>query len=112
MIRHILFTLALLSLPCASAASVLSIPKGQTVTVNATKVTLVTVLDSRCLPRALCLMAGNVQAKLLMTKGKSSRDYTVFLPGKAVSTLIGTLTLKTATRRDEKGLPRLTFTLN
>lgn len=101
---------ALACLPIASAStSTFTVKLGQTVPLAGGQFTLVSMTDSRCPPRAFCLMAGNVRARVLLVQGQTSRFYTVFLPGQPVATISGTLRLKTATSRDTKGLPRLVF---
>ncbi|GAA5514498.1 hypothetical protein Dcar01_03254 [Deinococcus carri] len=114
--RFLLLALALAGLSPASAApgpDVLRLHAGQTTTANGAQITLLRFSDSRCPPRAYCILAGNVTAKVFVRKGPSARLYTLFLPGQAVNTPGGKLNLTAATRA-ERGQPRpvLTFTLD
>ena len=108
LLTRTLLTLALASVPAAAAAS-LTLGAGQTTTLNGTKVTLLRVTDSRCPPRAICVMAGHVKASLFVVKGSSARLHTVYLPGVPVVTAAGEVGLKAATRRESNGPQRLTF---
>ena len=108
---------ALLATPATAAAPTpwtLTLRAGQTVSVPATpgqpaaKVTLLSLRDSRCPPRAYCLVAGNVTARVFVTRGASSRLYTLTLPGVPAATLAGPLRLTAATRLGE-GPQRLTL---
>ncbi|GGL90707.1 hypothetical protein GCM10010840_30950 [Deinococcus aerolatus] len=103
-----LLTLALASVPAASAAS-LMLGAGQSTTLNSTKVTLLRVTDSRCPLKAICVMAGHVKASLFIVKATSARLYTVYLPGVPVQTTVGRMILKAATRRESGAPQRLTF---
>lgn len=109
MFRHLLL-LILLGLPVAQAAPTapaawtLTLRAGQTASVPAApgqpaaKVTLLGLRDARCPPRALCLIAGGVTARVFVTRGASSRLYTLTLPGVSAATLAGPLRLTAATR--------------
>lgn len=90
--------------PAASTAWTLTLGAGQTASVPAApgrpaaKVTLLGLRDSRCPPRAYCFVAGNVTARVFVTRGASSRLYTLTLPGVSAATLAGPLRLTAATR--------------
>ncbi|WP_394649061.1 hypothetical protein [uncultured Deinococcus sp.] len=110
---------ALLGTPAAASAPVptpwtLTLAAGQTASVPATpgqpaaKVTLLSFSDSRCPPRAYCFVAGNVKARVFVTRGASSRLYTLTLPGVSAATLAGPLRLTAATRPGQ-GPQRLTL---
>ena len=113
---------ALLGTPATAAATLaspsvpwtLTLRAGQTASAPATpgqpaaKVTLLSLRDSRCPPRAYCLVAGNVTARVFVTRGASSRLYTLTLPGVPAATLAGPLRLTAATRLGE-GPQRLTL---
>lgn len=73
---------------------------GQTAAVRGGKVTLLRVLDSRCPPRAYCIMAGNLAASLMVTKGQTTRTLKLLLPGDAVNSPLGKLKLTSGTRLD------------
>ncbi|EYB69426.1 hypothetical protein DEIPH_ctg008orf0164 [Deinococcus phoenicis] len=113
---RLLLLLALTGLPTASAAPkphTLTLQAGQTASLNGAQLTLLRFTDSRCPPRALCVMAGNVTAKVFVRRGQSSRLYTVVLPGQAVGTLAGKLKLTAATRAKARRQKQvLTFTLD
>lgn len=108
MFRPLLLTLTLAALPAASATS-LTLGAGQSATLNGAKVTLLRFTDSRCPLKAICVMAGHVKASVFVVKGTSSRLSTVYLPGIAVQTAAGRVTLKAATRRESGAPQRLTF---
>ncbi len=91
-----------------AAATNTTFKVGQTLNINGAKLTLIKAIDTRCLPRAHCIMAGDVQAKLLVARGSKTRLYTVFLPGKVVLTLAGEVTLASATARNTE-IQKLTF---
>ena len=108
---------ARLGTPAMAAAPtpwILTLRAGQTASVPATpgqpaaKVTLLSLRDSRCPPRAYCLVAGNVTARVFVTRVASSRLYTLTLPGGSAATLAGPLRITAATRLGE-GPQRLTL---
>jgi hypothetical protein len=120
MVRTLLSLLlgaALLGTPAPAAAVptswTLTLRAGQTAPLPAAgqpaaKVTLLSFSDSRCPPRAYCLVQGRVTARVFVTRGASSRLYTLTLPGGSAMTLAGPLRLTAATGRDE-GPQRLTI---
>lgn len=108
MFKLLLLTLTLTGLPAASAASV-TLSAGQSVAIGGAKVTLLRFTDSRCPEKAICVMAGNVKASVFVVRGTSARLHTVYLPGRAVPTAAGALSLKAATRREGGLLQRLRF---
>ncbi len=112
LLRRAVLGLGLLT--CASAgAATLTLQAGQTALTGGTKVTLLRVSDSRCPPRAQCIVAGRVTARVFVVRGSSARLYTVFLPGPAVQTAAGALRLSAATGPwENRRPPHLTFTVN
>ena len=103
-------TLFLAALSLASAAP-LTVRLGQTVRVGGAKVTVLRVTDGRCPPRAYCLLAGQVTASVMVTKGSATRTLKLTLPGRAVNTPAGTLRLTGASRLGQFRTPRLTLDL-
>ncbi|AAF11908.1 hypothetical protein [Deinococcus radiodurans] len=103
-------TLLLAALPLASAAP-LTVRVGQTVRVGGATVTVLRLTDGRCPPRAYCLLAGQVTASVMVTKGSATRTLKLTLPGRAVNTPAGTLKLTGASRLGQDRTPRLTLDL-
>lgn len=98
--RSAFLTLALATLSVASAESV-SVNLGESVQVNGGRITLLTVKDTRCPPRALCFLStGSVRAEVRVEQGNKVGTYLVSLPGQAVDTPLGKLWMKTATKAD------------
>jgi hypothetical protein len=111
LLRRAVLGLGLLFCSGASAAT-LTLQAGQSALVGNTRVTLLRVSDSRCPPRAQCIVAGRVTARIFVVRGSSARLYTVFLPGPAVQTAAGALRLSAATGpQDNRRPPQLTFTV-
>ncbi|GGM09667.1 hypothetical protein [Deinococcus aerophilus] len=115
-LRRAVLGLGLLVCSGASAsgasAATLTLQAGQSALVGDTRVTLLRVNDSRCPPRAQCIVAGNVAARIFVVRGSSARLYTVLLPGPTVQTAAGALRLSAATGpQEDRRPPRLTFTV-
>lgn len=94
----------------ASAAPFVLAP-GQTAQAGEARITLLSVRDSRCPPRAYCIMAGQLTANVMVTRGSTTRTLKLLLPGQAQRTPAGTLKLTAATRLGESRPQKLTFDL-
>ena len=105
-----MISLTLLGTLSAASATPLTLTAGQTVQTGGARITLLRVTDGRCPPRALCIMAGNLTASVMVTKGSVTRTLKLWLPGQAVNTPAGTLKLTAATRLGQ-GRQKLTFDL-
>lgn len=108
--NRLLCTLLLTAFASASATT-LTLTPGQTASVDGAKITLLRVTDSRCLPHAYCIMAGNVTASVMVSKLGTIRTLKVTLPGGAVNTPAGILRLQGATRMEKGQRQRLTLAL-
>lgn len=106
-----LFFLLLWSGCSLASAAPFTLAPGQPAQAGPARITLLSVQDGRCPPRALCLMAGELTAKVMVTRGNTTRTLTLRLPGQAQGTPAGTLKLTAATRLGERRAQKLTFDL-
>ena len=94
-----------------ASAAPFTLTPGQTAQAGKARIKLLSVQDGRCLPRAFCLMAGELTAKVMVTRGGATRTLTLRLPGQVQNTPAGPLKLTAATRLGEHRVQKLTFDL-
>lgn len=105
-----LLPLILWSVFSLASAAPFTLSPGQTVQAGQARVTLLNVRDGRCPPRAYCIMAGQLTANVMVTRGSTTRTLLLLL-GQPQRTPAGTLKLTAATRLGERSPQKLTFDL-